>query len=486
MNIDVSYFVCESLANTPKAYKYIDKIYNENKEKYFEYMNEFKKQSIEYEGSIIQEYYFKKMHSIMTEHNIEKEMYIIKMTYKKSAQFVKDHDIISLLDFIKNFKNKNISDDELNGFILSVIILSKYENKKINENDPVYLDFMNVLFLRTKMLTEEHFLSYSKFDKNQKKQLRNIQLSFINKYNIDYTWLPVASTNENMIMDKSKMTEAELRLHFLSYIFDMEHISINSIVGNNFFKDKDIQELIQCYLSLQNFLNKSTDNIDYEDLYSFVSTGIYLRYMIRAYKEAKKYFFKNVTDDDMIETLRKTEEELNLNKQENFVLKGENAKLKNNHRKEINDLKEQIRILENNNKKLQEEINSYPVIKDELHELRNLMFNLNNENIIENNKKEIDLEYINSIDAICFGGTDNWVKEMKELLPNWIFVSANSNNFDITLLSKKDYIFINTVSNSHKMYYRVIDNKDKNSKLRYINSINKDRVLHEINKNINR
>ena len=34
------------------------------------------------------------------------------------------------------------------------------------------------------------------------------------------------------------------------------------------------------------------------------------------------------------------------------------------------------------------------------------------------------------------------------------------------------------------MYYKVIENKDKNSKIRYINTTNRDRILREIEKEI--
>lgn len=484
--INIEYFICESLANNPKAYKYIDKIYDENKDMYLEYMNEIKKGSIDYDGSIVQEYYFKKMYSIICTRDVDKEMYILKMTYKKSAQFVKNCDIINLFSFLKSIKNKeDWSDDELNGSLLATIVIAKHENKKVNESDPVFIDFMNILTLRTRMIVNEHHFSYSNLSKEQKKRARDIQLSFMNKYRIDYTWLPVAAIDEDMYMNPDMMTEMEARTHFISSIFDMEHISITSLVGNKFFKDKDIQELINCYLASQEFLGKRTDTIDYEDLYSFLVPSIYLRYMIRAYKECKNYFFKNITDEDTVALLSKKEEELNEIKQENFVLKGEKAKLKNKYKEEIDNLIEENRVLNNSKKKLQQELNSYPIITEELNQLRNLMFNLNQDNIINENKtEEIDIDYINSINAICFGGNDNWVNSMKKVLPNWTFIPVGIENFDVALLQGKDYIFINTIANSHGAYYRIIENKDVSTKIRYINSLNKDRVLYEINNSI--
>ena len=51
---------------------------------------------------------------------------------------------------------------------------------------------------------------------------------------------------------------------------------------------------------------------------------------------------------------------------------------------------------------------------------------------------------------------------------------------DTALLKNKDYLFVNTVSNTHSMYYKAVENKDKNTKIRYINVLNRDRVLYEM------
>lgn len=493
--INIAYFICESLANNPKAYKHIDKIYNEDKKIFVQYIKEFSKESIEYEGSLVQEYYFKKVYAIISANEIDKVIYIMKMTYKKSAQYVKDCDIINLFKFIKNLRNKrDMSDDEFNGSLLATIVLAKHENKKIDKNDFVYQDFLNVLILRTKMIEKEHEYSYSNISKEQRKYLRDIQLTFMNKYDIDNRWLPCAKTDGDFRLERDKMTEEESKYHFMMYMLDIEHININALVGNKFLKDKDIQELINCYLMLQRFLGKdknkdNKNNIDYEDLYSYLIPSVYLRYVIRAYKECKDYFFKNIADDDTVELLKLKDDELSTVKQENFVLKGENAKLKNSYNKDIDQLKEEIRILENNNKKLQQEINERPNIEDELHSLRNFIFDLDNNKDNEYNKDGIesniiDINKLNNTKSICFGGSDDWINKIKKELPNWTFVSAKTENFDTNLLKDKDYVFINIISNSHGIYYKVINNKEKDSKLCFINTINKERSLNEINKYI--
>lgn len=112
------------------------------------------------------------------------------------------------------------------------------------------------------------------------------------------------------------------------------------------------------------------------------------------------------------------------------------------------------------------------------------MFNLSTSEDAESNNNEVDIDKLNNLNAICFGGTNNWINTMKEVLPNWTFIAAGVENFDVALLKGKNYVFINTKVNSHGMYYKVIENKDKNSKIRYINTTNRDRILREIEKEI--
>ena len=108
------------------------------------------------------------------------------------------------------------------------------------------------------------------------------------------------------------------------------------------------------------------------------------------------------------------------------------------------------------------------------------MFNLSNcEDTLPTNN-EVDINKLNNLNAICIGGNDSWINSMKEVLPNWVFIACGVEHFDTALLKNKDYLFVNTVSNTHSMYYKAVENKDKNTKIRYINVLNRDRVLYEM------
>ena len=220
-------------------------------------------------------------------------------------------------------------------------------------------------------------------------------------------------------------------------------------------------------------------------MYSYIISSTKLKRILETYKDAKRLYFKDIADIDK-EELKEKEEMITKITQEKSDLEAKYKKTKTELEKENEELKEKLRLLENKNKQLEEEVKNEPHIKEELVELRNLMFNLSEHVNIPpvGNHKEVDINKLNSLNAVCIGGTESWINSMKEVLNNWVFLHAGFDNFDTALLKNKEYIFVNTVSNTHSMYYKAIENKEKNTKIRYINALNRDRVLYEIEKNL--
>lgn len=480
--VEIFYFLCEALSTTQRAYKYIDKLYSKDKEKYNKLAKQNKYYNIGNDGNIEQEYYFKKMVGIVSDINDDDIAWLLKMTYKKANQFIKQSgNNVQLSKVLKDKSCKKLSEDECNGLILAAYMLAIYEDKDIDINDKVYQAFGKTLVIRSnrEKRKERYPLKYKNISKEEKKELRDIQLKLKNKYpNIRTDGLSYINVDyeKGATIDLKKMEPSERQMYPLEYLYDLEDICLTSLIGTKYLKDSEIQELICAWKMCQ--LEKE---IDYNKLYEFMIPAIQIRYLLRAYKEAKNYFFKNL-DEDLKEIVEKKDTELREVKQKNLLLQDENTRLKNRLENETSKLKEEIKILENKKYLLEKEISNRPDVNEELHQLRNLMFNLNKD--IKEDDIEVDIEKINDLKAICFGGNNNWISNMKEVLPNWIFIAAGVENFDTNLLKDKDYIFINTIANSHGMYYRIIENKEKHTKLRYINSLNRDRVLKEIEKGL--
>lgn len=475
MELDITYFLCEVLATSKIAYKHIDKLYSQNKEKYLKLARNHKYYKIELDGTIEQEFYFKKALGIILDDDVKNTSWLLKMTYKKSNQLVKNSNIVNLSDFLKQNNPKSFKNNEIDGFLLAILVLAQLEGKEINFHDALYQDFCNSLLVRNEYLAKDYPILYKNISKEDKKELKGIELKFKNIYpEFNFNGFTYAILEEGKIM-LEKMTEEQIFNVSFEYIYDLEDIALTSLIDNE-LKDKEIQELICCW-------NLTHKEMDYKELYKFLGPALQIRYLLKAYKEAKRYCFSNL-NEDLKELIEKKESELSRVKKENNDLKQENARLKKQLDEEIKKLVEENTRLEKKNNHLLESIKNQPDVEDELHQLRNLMFNLSTSEDAASNNNEVDIDKLNNLNAICFGGTNNWINTMKEVLPNWTFIAAGVENFDVALLKGKNYIFINTKVNSHGMYYKVIENKDKNSKIRYINTTNRDRILREIEKEI--
>lgn len=141
-------------------------------------------------------------------------------------------------------------------------------------------------------------------------------------------------------------------------------------------------------------------------------------------------------------------------------------------------LKSELELLQKDKLRLENEIKAQLTSKEELVQLRNFMFNQQQE---QEEKVLID-ESINlkNIKAIIFGGHPNWILKMKEKLTNFEFISADTINFNVNILNSYEYVFINTNFIGHAMYYKIIENLNEDNKLRYINNINVDRAIEAI------
>ncbi len=469
----LSYFVCTSLCATKQAYKYIDKIYNSNKKKYDNYAKECAYYNLANSRLLEEEMYYKKALGIITCGEMKEFYYILRMTYKKANLLVKNSkDIVKLSEL--SIKPDTVSLEELLGNYAATIILAQSENKKLDQDDFFFIAFQEMIILRTSPLVQSE-LKYPYIDKDRKKQLKQIDIDLCDKYpNITKGLNELYMQKDDGSLDFEKLNDFQRIAYALDFVYELEGLNIIPLLNNKpNSTSHEICELINIWINC----NGEVDPSNYDVLYSFIIASTKLRRLLETYKDAKKIYFRDIADKDKL-----VEKDALIKKtiQEKHNLEAKFNKTKNALEKENEELKEKIRLLENRNKQLEEQINLEPSVKDELTELRNLMFNLSNCEDTPSNNNEVDINKLNNLNAICIGGNDSWISSMKEVLPNWVFIACGVEHFDTALLKNKDYLFVNTISNTHSMYYKAVENKDKNTKIRYINVLNRDRVLYEI------
>ncbi|HGS9095417.1 TPA: hypothetical protein ACMU2U_001173 [Clostridioides difficile] len=462
-------FLAEALSINKKCYSIIDKYYSKNKLKYMDLAKKsiFYNSKIASEGSIIQEYYFKRALGILSSQENGTIFEIYKFGYRVAYNYVNSIQIFKASNFLKKLLSKvnNFSDDELNGNMLVAISLCGALEKEIDNSDIVYKKMIDGLLLRNDSYSRE-VLSIDNLDKKYKKILSKIELKLKSLYLKEY--IPssyVLNIDATKGYKGNNLTFLEKQILGLDYISNLEGISIISIVGKDIFKSKQIQELILAYLKVQDNI-EDENNINYEDLFRFIIPAIDLRYWAREYKKAKQFFFNNF-DEELKEVMKEKEIEIKELKKENLLLQDEKEKLKL-----------ELELLQKDKNRLESEIKEQCTSKEELVQLRNFMFNQQQE---QEEKVLID-ESINlkNIKAIIFGGHPNWILKMKEKLTNFEFIPANTINFNVSILDSYEYVFINASFIGHAMYYKIIENLNRDNKLRYINNVNVDRAIEDI------
>ncbi|NFF75986.1 DUF2325 domain-containing protein [Clostridium sporogenes] len=481
MELDLLPFIAEALSTNKRTYKDIDKIYNEDKLKFIKLAkhNKFYNYTMSQEGSVEQEYYFKKALGILEGANIdedilEKLLLILKKGWKYTYTYIQNHNqiipCIFLNRFVKKHKNiDNLSDDEFNSNFIVLLILSNYFEKEIDSEDEMYKNYIRSCAMRLEHYKNINRINLNNITREQKEVINKLELKLKAHKKISAT-IPSSyrldqDKYNGLLVDINKLTKEDKAFTPFEYIGDLENISLISIVGNDFFKQRDIQELIYTYSQFQ-----TKDTINYNEFLKYIYPAIQIRYLFREYKKAKKYFFENF-DEELFEEINKKDMENKEIKKTNILLQDENERLKL-----------ELEKLEKENKQLKQELHERENYKSEVVSLREFIFNL--DDVEDFQKEQIEYDKLNSLNAIIIGGHAQWQNKMKEYLPNCKFISPDMLNFDTNILNNVDIVFIYTNYLNHAMYYKVIDIIRENKlRLEYLKSnINMEIVLKEINK----
>lgn len=147
----------------------------------------------------------------------------------------------------------------------------------------------------------------------------------------------------------------------------------------------------------------------------------------------------------------------------------------------VQKLAKQIDELTLKNSKLQSIISEQQQTIKETSALRSYIYQLGHpENFSV--QKTIDWSLLNQIDGVIVGGSDNWQRKLKKKLSNWRFISASMEQYDKSLITNCDYVFVNTSFIGHSLYYKISSMVQATDgvKMGFINNLNIDRVYREI------
>lgn len=98
--------------------------------------------------------------------------------------------------------------------------------------------------------------------------------------------------------------------------------------------------------------------------------------------------------------------------------------------------------------------------RQELVDLRELIYNQANEREHDENaastSSEIEFPYMSQKRIVVFGGHDTWLKAIRPLLPDVVFINREQNP-NVNMIRSADAVWIQANALSHKNYYKIIN-----------------------------
>lgn len=468
MGLNLFPFVVEALGSNKTIHKDIDNLYQRYKYEFYKAAkeSEWYEHPIFKEGSLLQEEYCKKVLGILTADIDDDMVYqdfmkLIQKGFRWTYEYVNKRFSVDVDEYTRAFTKKyhGATDDKGIGIeqhFCILLFLALNMQKKVIENE-VHQRFVSLLYTRLQHSEgdEKIRMSYDGLKPEDIKRVQKLKQELFKKYG--------GIRNFDELLDKH--FDGSKR-DMYTFLFDFEHLSSVSIFQDVKFTERDIDEILCLYTIVREDVE-----LDVDDALQFLIPGLYIKYLLKAYKQVKEMYFRNNKEIMFIE-LEGTEKELQRTKE----------KLKSTQRSLLEA--EKIHgLLEKENLRLKAELAEAQRNREELNSLREFLFSLDRQE--EYPDEDIDFEKLKQFKAVVIGGHERWQQRMKEYLPNFIFIHPDQLNFDIRLLDGIDIVFVCPNYLNHSMYYKLmaaIEGKD--IKIVYINQQNENIALKFIYKTI--
>lgn len=460
MQFNLLPFVVEAIGSNQAIYKDIDNLYQTDKYRFYKAAkdHELYTHQIVTEGSLLQEEYCKKALGILLcadDPDINEGLSaILRKGWTYAHLYIANHSQIDLGKFIKNAARKSggiekVSDDWINAQMLFAYFLALNNGREIVKNEWL------TTFEQTLIGRWEHY----KDDSPTRISLKNAtpeNIEKVRKLKLDIYAKYGRFTDFNGLYGK-----LNARAETMAMIFDFEKLSCESVFNKVSFTEKDLEELLLAYVVRE----QSSDTDKAAD---FICDAMYVRYMVKAYKEVKERYFENNIETAYVE-LEGMEKDLVSAGQEVVRLSRALSELRQIH---VTTAKE--------NTRLKGELAEEKKNRQELNSLREFLFSLDQqEEYME--EESYNLDELKNYKAVLIGGHERWQARMKELLPECIFIHPDNKAFDVRILENISTIFIYTNYLNHAMYNKAMDYiANKDVKVRYIHQVNEKMVLSDI------
>lgn len=319
---------------------------------------------------------------------------------------------------------------------------------------------------------------------------------------------PITSNLEQEIemhKEELKVIKSKIKKIFSSItnheeILEHDNIDILNLaqeIKNIFTLDKlDIEETftevdtINIDSIIISYIKRGHEQHEISEIQRLIVIGIFIKLLLKEYRKVRKLYFDNNKEtlyweiDELNSKLKQVTED-NITMQEEIkqykekiclidkTIDEEKSKLKKDYDKEIIELKREIN-------KLETQINDSENNKQELNELREMMFEIKQDYIPK--KVEVGIgDLIKDKKIVIIGGINDWRMKIKDKYSNIITLDGFNEGFDINVLNNTDFIFFYTGYMNHATYYKAMNViKNKEIPFGYIGKTNIDLIEREM------
>lgn len=197
----------------------------------------------------------------------------------------------------------------------------------------------------------------------------------------------------------------------------------------------------------------------------YIYFGIFLMRIVQEFKKSKELFFHNENTESLLE-IDLLKEELQNEKERSSSLSTELLELKQQQRslqkEEKSKWAEENKQIEGLKRLLKEKDAQIEEQKEELHSLREYMYETEQDELAELNQSALDgsdieafTHFINERKIVVIGGHPNWQHKLNTALPNLNMVDRRA-RFDLAPLRDADFVYFQTDFMNHGLSYRAI------------------------------
>lgn len=481
-------FVIEAFATNKAIRNDIDRIYKQNKYEYYKLAKSSKwyNHQIICEGDILRQEYGRKILGIlMASENdpdiANKVLELVKKGWPTLYNYIhKTNEAISLekvaLAIYKNPKDfMMLSDDAINSIATITLFLATNFDKKLDDDFKNFAANAYSTRLQHYEPTNPLRFSHKTLTPDTLQKVKAI------KKRIYESKKPIYDFRDINPIDDNELSPLTISFELL---FDTENISAPSLFDEIEFTNTDIEEILGAY-----YVTHKNQNLS--DSSKFLIAGMYVKYLIKAYKKLKDYYFANNKETLFIEleSLEKENEKLkqqveNLQKllsRQKIEIEQLKKAVSEEYKRAENQFRAEIQKLTKENTELKNELEEWYLNKEELIALRELMFSLENQQQVETITENIPYDELNTPSILVVGGHPNWQTQIKNRLPDIRVVDADALNFNPDSLTNIKIIIFNTAYLNHGMYYKMINYaRGKQIVIGYIVNQNIDMALRQI------